>query len=384
MARAVRAVHVVRLSQAWTHALSRHLDDAKLADLSHSRLCAVLRKVFPQAFFDIAAVLRRPHIDEIAHDHAAKVAQTNLSGDLINGFLVGLVRVGFAVARAARATAVYIDRNECFGLVKDKRSAGRQRNFARVDEFHLALDIERVKDRHAPVIKVHFRRCLRRNNIEKCLRAMKRTLTVDDNSIDRRIDRIANCSKENVALGVKAAWRANGVHAPLHHIPESREVLRIAGEFSSRGVETSGPQNKSKALGKVERVEDLPHLAASLLVVNFSAHTDVVHVRHHHEQSARNREVTRDGWPLRAKSFFEHLNNDFLAAPQRFLHHRARASRDLAADLFGLVTLAGEVLRMKIGDVEKAVRALAEVNECSLNSGLNVDNACLVDRANIG
>ena len=98
---AMRAIHVVRLAQTWTHALARHLNDAEFTDLSDRRFRTILRKILLETVFDIASMLRHAHIDEIAHDHAAEIAQTNLSCDLIDRFLVRLIRVGLAVARAA-------------------------------------------------------------------------------------------------------------------------------------------------------------------------------------------------------------------------------------------------------------------------------------------
>ena len=387
VARAVRAIHVVRLADARAHALARELDDAELADLRDGRLGAVAREVLLETVLDVAAMLRRAHVDEVADDDAAEVAQAQLARDLVDGLLVGLVRVRLAVAGAARAARVHIDRDERLGLVDDKRATRRQRHLARMDRVDLALDIERMEDRHAAVVEVHLGRRLRRDDLEEGLRAVERGLAVDHDAVDRRIDRVADGAQEDVALGVELAGRADRVHALLHHLPEAGEVLRVAGELAAGRVESGGPQDEPEALGQVERVEDLPHLAAALLVVDLARDADIVHVGHHHEQAAGDREVACDGRALRAEALLEDLHRDLLAAAERVLHHRTRTARDLAADLLGalgrVALAAREVLRVEVGDVEEAVRAFAEVDERGLDRGLHVDDARLVDRADI-
>ena len=385
--RAVRAIDVVRLADARAHALARELDDSELADLRDGRLGAVAREVLLETVLDVAAMLRRAHVDEVADDDAAEVAQAQLARDLVDGLLVGLVRVRLAVAGAARAARVHIDRDERLGLVDDKRATGRQRHFARVDRVDLALDIERMEDRNAAVVEVHLGRRLRRDDLEEGLRAVERGLAVDHDAVDRRIDRVADRAQQDVALGVELAGRADRVHALLHHLPEAGEVLRVAGELAAGGVESGGAEDEAEALGQVERVEDLPHLAAALLVVDLARDADIVHVGHHHEQAAGDREVARDGGTLRAEALLEDLHRDLLAAAERVLHHRTRTARDLAADLLGargrVALAAREVLRVEVGDVEEAVRAFAEVDERGLDRGLDIDDARLVDRADI-
>ena len=385
---AVRALHVVRLPQARAHALARHLDDAELADLRDGRLGAVLLEVLAQPVLDLAAMLDRPHVDEVIHDHAAEVAQAQLSGDLVDRLLVGLERVRLAVARAARAPRVHVDGHERLGLVDHQRAARGERDLAGVDQVDLPLHVERVEDRHAAIPEQDLGGRARADDLEERLRAVECALAVAHDAVDGHVDRVADGAEKDVALRVQLAGCAHRVHALVHHLPQAGEVLRIARELGARGVEAGGAQDEAEALGQVERVEDLPHLAAALLVVDLARDADVVHVGHHHEQAARDRQVARDGRTLGAEALLEDLHRDLHAALERILDERARAARDLLADLLdrllAVAAVAGEVLRVQVGDVEEAVGALAEVDERGLDRGLDVDDARLVDRADVG
>ena len=393
--RAMWAVHVVRLAQAWPHALARQFENAELADLADGGLRAIAREVLLETLFDFAAMLRRAHIDEVANHDAAKIAQSQLPRDFIDRLLIRLIRIGLAVARAARATRVDVDRHERFGLIEHQRASRGKRHFACMNQIDLSFHIKRVKDRSATIVEVNLCCGLRRDDLEERACSAERALAIDHDAVDRGVDRIANRAQENVALCVQLAWRTDRVHALLHHLPKPREVLRVARKFRARRIEACRSQDEAEALRKIERIEDLPHLSAAFLVVDFARHADVIHIGHHHEQATWNRQVARNGWALRAEAFLEHLHGDLLPALECLLHHRTRATWNLAADFLGahlLIAVAifiaamllREVLRMQVGDVEEAVRPLAEIDECGLNSRLHVDDARLVDRADVG
>src|SRR5688572_4170522 len=73
------------LQVALPHALPSHLDEPKLAH--RKRLCAraVATQVGPELLEHPIATLLRLHVDEIADDDAADVAQPQLPSDLARG-----------------------------------------------------------------------------------------------------------------------------------------------------------------------------------------------------------------------------------------------------------------------------------------------------------
>jgi hypothetical protein len=60
------------------------------------------------------------HVDEVADDEPAQVAETELAADLVDGLDVGLVGVGLGVLGAAAAARVDVDGDEGLGLFDDE------------------------------------------------------------------------------------------------------------------------------------------------------------------------------------------------------------------------------------------------------------------------
>ncbi len=149
-------------------------------------------------------------------------------------------------------------------------------------------------------------------------------------------------------------------------------------------LEAGRAEDEAEALGQVERVEHLAHLAPLLLVLDLAGDADAVHVGHHHDQPAGDGEVARERRPLRADALLEHLHQHLVAA----LAARSGSAGAARRGIF-LPTLLGsiatrEVLRVQIGDVQEAVLSLAVVDERGLDGRLDVDHPTLVDVADVG
>ena len=78
------------LQVALPHALPRHLDQAEVADRERLRPRAVAAEVRAQLLQHLVAVRLRLHVDEVADDDAADVAQPELPRDLARGLDVRL------------------------------------------------------------------------------------------------------------------------------------------------------------------------------------------------------------------------------------------------------------------------------------------------------
>src|SRR5262249_32502753 len=75
-------------------------------------------------------------------------------------------------------------------------------------------------------------------------------------------------------------------------------------------------------LGRLQLVEHQPQPAALLLVGDLARHAGAVQARHQHQVTPRNADVGRQGRTLAADAFFDHLNDDFLAALEHVLDER--------------------------------------------------------------
>ena len=78
----------------------------------------------PEAILHVPLIFLRPHIDEIDNDQAAKVAQTQLPGNLLRRFHIGGEGGGLDVAALGCPGGVDVDRYQCFGVVDDYAAAG--------------------------------------------------------------------------------------------------------------------------------------------------------------------------------------------------------------------------------------------------------------------
>ena len=120
---AARAGLVGRFANRRPQALARHLEQTETTDLPDLHARAVLPNSLAQPVFDVALMLRRPHIDEIDHYEPAQIANTQLTCDLFGRLEVGIERRGFDIAALGRARRVDIDRHQCLGVVDDDAAA---------------------------------------------------------------------------------------------------------------------------------------------------------------------------------------------------------------------------------------------------------------------
>ncbi len=334
-------------------------------------------------------MLRRPHVDEVVDDDAAEVAEPQLPCDLIDRLKVRVIRIRLAVAGRTTSAAVDVDRDQRFGLIDDECATRRQWHLTRVEHRDLPFNVECVEERYrASTVGLrlgpvpHLRRVARCNDVQERRRFAIRVLAVHHDRFDMFVRHVANRTNEKIALRVENARRASRRRSLLEDIPQALEIREIAGEFRLRAVETRSSQNEPEALGEIELIENFSHRAALVFVLDLARHADAVHVRHHHHETTGNAEVTRERGALATEAFLQHLHDHFLTLAQRFLHQGTLAPRDLATNALSAL-LAGEVFRVKIGDVQEATGAFAVVDERGLDRGLDVRDASLIDIADV-
>jgi hypothetical protein len=80
------------LTQRRAQALTGHLQQAKARNMADLNTRTVLTDGFAQTVFYRTLVANRRHIDEVDNDQAAEVAQTQLAGNFIGCFKVGVER----------------------------------------------------------------------------------------------------------------------------------------------------------------------------------------------------------------------------------------------------------------------------------------------------
>ena len=153
VALALRALLVHRVREAFMQPLAGHFHEAKLRDGQDLRLGLVPLRVLDHGLVDRLLVLAALHVDEVHHDEAAHVPQTQLTRDFGRGLHVGLEDDAFLAgthAGAFVAAGVHVDRDKRFGLVDDDVAAAGQPHLAEEGLVDLPLDVVFLKEQARP------------------------------------------------------------------------------------------------------------------------------------------------------------------------------------------------------------------------------------------
>src|SRR5438874_4477246 len=146
-----RAVLGGEAGDALADALSRHLDEADVADLEDVGLGAVGAKRVLEGLEDLLPVGAFVHVDEVDDDDAADVPQAELVDDLLGRLAVdlgdGIFEAGAGALLAHVAARVDVDGHQRLGLVDDDVAARLEPDFPVLGADQFLLDAELVEDR---------------------------------------------------------------------------------------------------------------------------------------------------------------------------------------------------------------------------------------------
>ena len=143
------------LVEGGTQTLARHLQQTETGDTAQLDTGTILMHRFTQTVFHFALMANRGHVDEVDDNQATQVTQTQLTGNLVCCFQVGLQGGLFDIAALGGAGGVDIDGGQCFGRIDDDAAAGGQAHFALEGRFDLALDLEVVEQGDIALVQLH-------------------------------------------------------------------------------------------------------------------------------------------------------------------------------------------------------------------------------------
>ena len=117
------------LVEGGAQTLARHLQQTETGDPAQLDAGTILMHRFTQTVFHFALMANRGHVDEVDYDQATQVAQTQLTGNFVGRFQVGLQRSLFDIAALGGAGGVDIDGGQCFGRIDNDAAAGGEAHF---------------------------------------------------------------------------------------------------------------------------------------------------------------------------------------------------------------------------------------------------------------
>ena len=186
-----RAGDVAGFSQCRAQPLTRQFEQAEATDLARLHAGAIIAQGIPQAVFDFALVAVVFHVDEIDHDQATQVAQTQLAGDFIRCFAVGLEGSFLDVGALGGAARVDVDGNQRFRVVNDDGAAGRQIHLTRIGRLDLVLDLETREEGDIVTIAFDAGNVVWHDVCHELLRLLENVIGVDENFADFSVKVIA-------------------------------------------------------------------------------------------------------------------------------------------------------------------------------------------------
>ena len=111
------------MGQAFTRALSGHLDQAKLRKSVYRYARTITRQRLPEFGEDSVFVFFAIHVNEVNNDNTAKVTQSQLPRNRLCGFKIGFENSVIETAPGHKPASVHINGDERFGLVDDDVAA---------------------------------------------------------------------------------------------------------------------------------------------------------------------------------------------------------------------------------------------------------------------
>ena len=318
-----RAGDVRGFSQGWTQTLARQLQQAKPADFAGLNAGTVVMQGVTQTVFDFALIPGTFHVDEVDDDQTTEVAQTQLAGDFVSCFQVGLQCSLFDIAALGRATRVDVDRYQGFRMVDDDGATGRQVNLTSVGRFDLVFDLEAGEERDVVAIAFDAVNVVRHDLAHEGLGLLENIICIDENFTDVRLEVVADSTNDQAAFlenqqrrGVVFGYGVNGG-------PQLHQVVEIPLQLFSRTTNGSGTGDQTHAF----RDGQLGHCVTQFrTVIPFDTARNTAATRivwHEHQITTGQGDIGRQGSPLVATLIFVDLNDEFLTLFQGFLHFRA-------------------------------------------------------------
>ena len=381
---AMRAVMVNGFLDAGTHALASNLNDAKLAHMQHFGLGAIVLEILLKLVIQFLPVPVIAQVDKVANDHAAQVAQLQLTRNLVGRFHVRLKRRGFSVGMVAKLAAVHVDRDHRLGLVDHQRAARWQRHVPAVHHLDLFFDPVFMKQRNRLFVQFHLVFGARAGQLDKIAHAPGNVFMVNNDAIDIVGEHIAHRAGDQVAFRIKfqRAWPGLDLLADL--LPQTGQIRQIALNLRLGLADPGRADDESAVLRRLQRIQNLPQPLTLGFVFDLARDAHLRHSRHHHQNPPGNGQITGQRRPLGADAFLDDLHHQLVAAAQAALNGRPVAPRQLVPDALGIIlAIAREIRRKQIRNVQETVATQPKVHKRGLNRRLDVHHATLVDIADV-
>ncbi len=267
---AVGAVHVDAAFEGGADALACQFDHAKLGHGEDFGAGAVLGHFVGEEAFDFALVAFFTHIDEVDHNHAAQIAQTQLPHHFLERFLVHVERSEFGVAHFAVSAGVDVDGDEGFGGVDDEGAAVGEFDAAGVDFFDFAFDAEFLVEGHGAGVKLDNASGAGIDDGEEVADAGGDLFVIHNYSVDVFVEDVADGTNDKIGFLIEFNRRLVSADAVGDDLPHADEVVEIALKFFFGDVGAGGADDEAEVFWGGEFLQGAFEFAALFEVFDFA------------------------------------------------------------------------------------------------------------------
>ncbi|SLY42032.1 Uncharacterised protein [Klebsiella quasivariicola] len=367
---AARADVMAGLAQRWAQALTGHLQQTKTGDMADLNARAVLANGFTQTVFHRTLMANRRHIDEVDNDQAAEVAQTQLAGNLISRFKVGIKRRLFDIAAAGGAGGVDIDRGQRFGAVDNDRPAGRQAHFTLEGGLNLRFNLIMAEQRDFTGVQFDFAAEIRTTQRGDMLAGqLEHFRVIDQDFADVLAQIVAESTNNDVTFLVDQERRRTALCRFLNRFPVLQAEAQVPLQGFGGFADACGAHDKAHAVRQLKARQRFFQFGA-IVTLNTTGNSPGARVVRHQDQiAACQADKGSERRAFVAAFFFINLHDNFLTFTQDVFNIRT-AMR---------IVIGGEVFAGDFFEGEETMTLGAVIDKRGFKAGFNAGDLAFVD-----
>ena len=323
-----------------TQALAAHLQQTEGRDAAHLNAGAVGFQLVFQTLLNRGIVAPLFHVDEVDHDQAGKIAQTQLARDFLGGLKVGLESGILDRAFLRGPARVHVDRNQRLGDANHDIAAGFQLNRRVEHARQIAFDLIAREKRGLVMIGLHGFGMARHDHAHEVLGHAVAFRPLDQNLVNLAAVEVADGPLDEVAFLIDPG-RRDGFQRQLTDLfPQTHQIFVIAFDLWLGALGARRADDQARAFRHFDLLRDFLELLAVGGLRDLAGNPAAAcRIRHQDAIATGQRQIGCQGRAFVAALFLDDLHQHDLANLDHFLDlvaARARAARgaDFFADIF--------------------------------------------------
>ena len=242
------------LKQAGAQALAGHLNQTQRSHLGHLMLGAVAAQALNQSAQHQVTVRLEHHVDEVNHDDAADIAQTQLTHNLLSRLQVVLGDGLFKIAAATgELTGVHVHHGHGLGAVNHERATRGQVDLAVQSLSQLLVNAVVIEEVLLAVPLLQARNQVGCHVGHVGFDGIPGILTLNDHRGEVLVEDVTHGLNHQVRLLIEhlRSQHLAGVSLLLNLFPLRAQTVNVVGQLLLGGTLSRGAHNHAGTLGQL-------------------------------------------------------------------------------------------------------------------------------------